>query len=103
MYSSGPTQPYHFQADLNWCDGTFKGEKVSNFWDFTVYCLPKEIQYIGYLTMHEEKDAVRSIHLPAETESVHGSPILAKTDAIQGVPARCTYKVYLQSVTTRCT
>ncbi len=25
MYSSRPTQRYHFQADLNWCDGTFKG------------------------------------------------------------------------------
>ncbi len=24
IYSSRPTQSYHFQADLNWCDGTFK-------------------------------------------------------------------------------
>jgi hypothetical protein len=24
IYSSRPTQPYHFQADLNWCDGTVK-------------------------------------------------------------------------------
>jgi hypothetical protein len=24
MYSSRPTQPHHFQADLIWCDGTFK-------------------------------------------------------------------------------
>jgi hypothetical protein len=24
LYSSRPTQPYHFQADLIWCDGTFK-------------------------------------------------------------------------------
>ncbi len=24
FYSSRPTQSYHFQADLNWCDGTFK-------------------------------------------------------------------------------
>ncbi len=25
IYSSRPTHSYHFQADLNWCDGTFKG------------------------------------------------------------------------------
>jgi hypothetical protein len=24
MYITRPIQPYHFQADLNWCDGTFK-------------------------------------------------------------------------------
>ncbi len=24
MYSSWPTKQYHFQADLNWCDSTFK-------------------------------------------------------------------------------
>ncbi len=24
LYSSRPTQPYHLQADLIWCDGTFK-------------------------------------------------------------------------------
>jgi hypothetical protein len=23
IYSSKPTQSYHFQANLNWCDGTF--------------------------------------------------------------------------------
>ncbi len=38
IYSSRPTQSYHFQADLNWCDGTFKdpyyvvvATKVVNF------------------------------------------------------------------------
>jgi hypothetical protein len=31
MYSSRPTQSYHFQADLNWCDGTFK--TISNFFE----------------------------------------------------------------------
>jgi hypothetical protein len=24
MYASRPIRPYHFQADLIWCDGTFK-------------------------------------------------------------------------------
>ncbi len=34
IYSSRPTQSYHFQADLNWCDGTFKVGAI------TTGCIP---------------------------------------------------------------
>jgi hypothetical protein len=30
MYSCRPTQPYNFQADLIWCDGTFKLKVLRN-------------------------------------------------------------------------
>jgi hypothetical protein len=32
MYSSRPTHPYHFQADLIWCDGTFKNSSTGGMW-----------------------------------------------------------------------
>ncbi len=34
MYSSRPTQWYYFQANLNWCDGTFKQDLTYNLHNY---------------------------------------------------------------------
>jgi hypothetical protein len=37
LYISRPIQPYHFQADLNWCDGTFKA-RIGDDCQHLIHC-----------------------------------------------------------------
>ncbi len=70
MYSSRPTQRYHFQADLNWCDGTFKLFEVYGFffkkvWSRSALILdPTWIGYILFRTVNRDRYIARVFKMP---------------------------------------